>query len=185
MRSLEVLGVALHEQSNDETEQSENGSENLDGKDLDEPVSKLASKQRPGKDSYLHCRVCSIGQGRATSVDAHAYTADQVAHAHGYSSPEQRVSGEVVGSRVQQLRVRELVHLGGEDDGHDDAVDGDDFAKDDGDQVLSSYPWCLDTSTEDGHTGCPDAPSQLSDGRHASAGIADVPCGSYDGETDA
>jgi hypothetical protein len=35
--SLEVLCVALHEQSDNETKQSKNGSEDLDGKDLDEP----------------------------------------------------------------------------------------------------------------------------------------------------
>jgi hypothetical protein len=34
--SLKVLCVALHEQSNDEAEQSENSSKNLNGKDLDE-----------------------------------------------------------------------------------------------------------------------------------------------------
>jgi hypothetical protein len=111
----------------------------------------------------LHCRVSSIGERRATAVDTDAYTADQVAHAHSNSSPEQRVSGKVVGSRVQQLRVGELVHLGGKDDGHDDTVNGDDFAEDDGDQVLGSYPWRLDTSTDNGHTGCPDTPLRLSD----------------------
>ena len=133
----------------------------------------------------MHCRVRSIGQGRATSVDAHAYTADQVAHAHGYSSPEQRVSGEVVGSRVQQLRVRELVHLRGEDDGHDDTVNSDDFAEDDGDQVLGSYPRRLDTSTHDGHTGCPDSPLRQSDGMRAEIQARDVPCRAYDRETNA
>ena len=133
----------------------------------------------------MHCRVRSIGQGSATSVDAHAYTADQVAHAHGYSSPEQRVSGEVVRSRVQQLRVGELVHLGGEDDGHDDTVNSDDFAEDDGDQVLGSYPWRLDTSTDDGHTGCPDAPLRLSDAMRVYTRRLDVPCRAYDRETNA
>jgi hypothetical protein len=43
LRSLEVLGVALHEQSNDETEEAENGSENLDCKNLDEPTIRLAT----------------------------------------------------------------------------------------------------------------------------------------------
>lgn len=99
--SLEVLGIALHEQSDDETEQSENGSENLDGENLDEPRTKLAMKEKARDDRRVHCRVRSVGQRSATSVDAYAYTADQVAHAHSYSSPKQRVSGEVVGAGVQ------------------------------------------------------------------------------------
>jgi hypothetical protein len=37
--SLKVLSVALHKQSNDEPEQSENRSKDLDGKDLDESAS--------------------------------------------------------------------------------------------------------------------------------------------------
>jgi hypothetical protein len=40
--SLEVLCVTLHEQSNDEAEQSKNSSKNLNGEDLDE--SKRVSK---------------------------------------------------------------------------------------------------------------------------------------------
>lgn len=126
VRSLEVLGIALHEQPNDETKQSENGSENLNGKNLDEPGMELAAKDKPRDGRRVHCRVGSIGQRSATSVDAYAYTADEVAHAHSNSGPEQRVSSEVVGAGVEQLRVGELVHLGGEDDGHDDTVNGDD-----------------------------------------------------------
>lgn len=34
--SLKVLGVALHEQSDDKPEQSQNSGEDLDGKNLDE-----------------------------------------------------------------------------------------------------------------------------------------------------
>ena len=101
VRSLEVLGIALHEQPNDETKQSENGSENLNGKNLDEPGMELAAKDKPRDGRRVHCRVGSIGQRSATSVDAYAYTADEVAHADSYSSPEQRVSGEVVGAGVE------------------------------------------------------------------------------------
>jgi hypothetical protein len=135
--------------------------------------------------SNLQCWVRSIGKRCTTSVDAYAHTTDQVAHADSDSSPEQRVSGEVVGSGVEQLSIRDGVHLGGEDDGHDDTVNGDDFAEDDGDQVLRSYPGCLDTSTEDGHTRCPDAPAQLSDTFRVCSCAIDVPCRAYDGKTNA
>jgi hypothetical protein len=112
---------------------------------------------------YSQCRVRSICQRRATSVDAYANTADQVTHSHSQSSPEQGVSGEHVGRSVYLLNVGELGQLGGEDDGHDDAVDGDDFAENDGDQVLRSYPRCLDTSTENGDAGGPDSPMSVSE----------------------
>jgi hypothetical protein len=112
---------------------------------------------------YSQCRVRSIGQRRATSVDAYTNTADQVAHSHSQSSPEQGITGEHVGRRVYLLNVVELGELGGEDDGHDDAVDGDDFAENNGDQVLRSYPGCLDTSTEDGDTSGPDSPGSMSE----------------------
>jgi hypothetical protein len=162
--SLEVLCVTLHEQSNDEAEQSKNSSKNLNGEDLDE--SKRVSKSpllRAGGCRNSQCRVRSICQRRATSVDAYTNTADQVAHSHGQSSPEQSISGEHVGGGVYLLDVGELGQLGGEDDGHDDAVDGDDFAKDNGDQVLRSYPGRLDTSAEDGDAGCPDSPMTVSE----------------------
>ena len=115
----------------------------------------------------LQVGIRSVGQGCTATVDAYTNTADQVAHADSDPSPEQRVTGEVVVSRVEQFGISNLIHLRGEDDGHDNAVDGDDFAEDDRDQVLGSYPWCLNTSAEDGHSGCPDAPSHLSAEAHS------------------
>lgn len=56
------------------------------------------------------------------------------------------------------------LELSGEHDGHDDAVDGDDLAEDDGDQVLGPDSWRLDTSTENGGTGDEDAPVRRSTG---------------------
>jgi hypothetical protein len=112
---------------------------------------------------HLQCRIRSICKGCTTSIDAYADAADQVAHAHGKSGPEQRVSGEDVGGRVDLLDVVDLVEFRGEDDGHDDAVNGDNFAEDDGDQVLRSYPGCLDTSTENRDTCCPDSPAIMSE----------------------
>ena len=66
-----------------------------------------------------------------------------------------------------EIGVVNVADVGGEDDGHDDAVDGDDFAEDDGDQVLRSYPGCLDASTDNGHTSCPDTPVAMSEARLA------------------
>lgn len=48
--------------------------------------------------------------------------------------------------------------FGGEDNGHDDAVDGDDLAEDDGDQVLGSDSRSLDAGAEDGGSGDEDTP---------------------------
>lgn len=48
--------------------------------------------------------------------------------------------------------------FGGEDNGHDDAVDGDDLAEDDGDQVLCSDSRSLDAGAEDGGSGDEDTP---------------------------
>jgi hypothetical protein len=53
------------------------------------------------------------------------------------------------------------VKLRGEDDGHDYAVDGDDFAEDDGNEVLSSNSRCLDTTTDDGRAGDEDPPANV------------------------
>lgn len=52
--------------------------------------------------------------------------------------------------------------FGGEDDGHDDAVDGDDLAEDDGDQVLGPDAWRFNTAAEDGGAGDEDAPGVVS-----------------------
>jgi len=111
---------------------------------------------------YSQGWVRSIGQGGTTSVDAHADAADEVAETDGEASPEQGVAGEDVRGRVELLNVGELVQLGGEDDGHDDAVDGHDLAEDDGDQVLGPYPGRLDTSADDRDARRPDAPACVS-----------------------
>jgi hypothetical protein len=44
----------------------------------------------------LQCRVGSVSQSGAASVDAYTDTADQIAHADGKSGPEEGISGEVV-----------------------------------------------------------------------------------------
>jgi hypothetical protein len=104
---------------------------------------------------YQQGEVCSqrwvggIGKGSATAVDTDSNTADQVAQADRQASPEQR-KASVIGIGRVQLSADDVADLGGEDDGHDDAVDGDDFAEDDGDEVLRSDARRLDTSAEDG-----------------------------------
>jgi hypothetical protein len=44
----------------------------------------------------LQTRISCIRQRCAASVDAHRYTANQVAHSHSYASPEQCIASEVV-----------------------------------------------------------------------------------------
>lgn len=100
----------------------------------------------------LQGRIRSISQRSATTVDADRDTTDQVAASDGETSPEQCEAG-VVGLRIENGSLVDVSDLGGEDDGHDDSVDGDDLAEDDGDQVLGSDPRRLDTGTENRRTG--------------------------------
>jgi hypothetical protein len=104
-------------------------------------------------------RIGSISQGGAAPVDADGDTAYQVAHADGDAGPEERVARVVGVSRVRGLAL-ERVQLGGEDDGHDDAVDRDDLAEDDGDQVLGADARGLDAAAEDGRARDEDAPDE-------------------------
>jgi hypothetical protein len=50
------------------------------------------------------------------------------------------------------------LELGREDDGHDDAIYGDDFAEDDGDEVLGADAGRFNTAADDGGAGYEDAP---------------------------
>jgi hypothetical protein len=100
-----------------------------------------------------------IGEGRATAIDTDSNTADQVAHAHGYASPEQGETG-VVCISGEHFRALDRVDLGGEDDGHDDSVDGDDLAEDDGDEILRSDAWCLYTTAENGRSRDKNTPTR-------------------------
>ena len=163
VRSIEVLCSALHKQSNDQTEQTKDGAEDLNNKNLDETAGMSVSDRRIFDVVYVQRRISGICQRCATSIDTNRNTADQVAHADCKSSPEQCVAGEVVGARVELLSVPNRLHLRGEDDGHNDTVNGNNFAEDDGDQVLRSYPGSLDTTTDDGYTGCEDTPAMRSE----------------------
>lgn len=118
----------------------------------------------PGQQADIQSRIRGIGEGSSTAVDADGNTADQVAASDSQTSPEQGEAG-VVGLAVGGQPVIGVADLGGEDDGHDDAVDGDDLTEDDGDQVLGSDSRRLDTGTEDGRARDEDTPSrQESDG---------------------
>jgi hypothetical protein len=98
---------------------------------------------------HIQSGISSIGQRSAASVDADSHTTDQVAHADSDTGPEERVTRVVAVGGICGLTL-ERVDLGGEDDGHDDAVDGDDFAEDDGDEVLGANPRGPHASAENG-----------------------------------
>lgn len=101
--------------------------------------------------------VCSVGEGRAASVDADGHAADEVARSDCQSTPKQRVSSVVVRSRIEGIAGNRS-ELRGEDDGHDDTVDRDHFAEDDGDQVLRPYSRGFDTAAEDRDPSDEDSP---------------------------
>ena len=105
----------------------------------------------------LQRRVRSVGQRSAGAVDSNTDTADQVAHADKRAAPEKGVSGVVVAPRVCGVTAN-LSQLGGEDDAHDDSVDGDDLAENNRDQVLGADSWRLDTTTEDRSSCNEDSP---------------------------
>lgn len=109
------------------------------------------------KEHHVQRGVSSICERSTAPVDTDGDTADQVAHADGQAGPEQR-EARVVGLGVVQLSALDAGQLGGEDDGHDDAVDGDDFAEDDGDQVLGSDARGADATADDGGAGYEDTP---------------------------
>lgn len=63
MRSVEVLRSALHKQSNDETEQTENGTEDLDNENLNETAELLVA----GRERWLET---TYSEGSAASANA-------------------------------------------------------------------------------------------------------------------
>lgn len=109
---------------------------------------------------YSQTWISRVRQGSTRPVDADRDTTDQIARADQESGPEECITGEIVSRRVYP-RARYILHLGGEDNAHDDAVDGHDFTEDDGDQVLGPDSWCLDTSSEDGRACNEDAPKRI------------------------
>ena len=114
----------------------------------------------PRPNSHLQARIGSIRQGSAASVDTDRDTANQIAHPHSQPAPKQGESGVKVGSRVQVLR-RDGQELRGEYNGDDDAVDCDDLAKDDGDEVFGADSRGLYTAADDRYTRQEDAPGEI------------------------
>lgn len=104
--------------------------------------------------------ISRVRQGSTGPVDADRDATDQIARADQESGPEESITGEIVSRRVYP-RPRYILHFGGEDNAHDDAVDGHDFTENDGDQVLGPDSWCLDTSSEDGRACNEDAPIRI------------------------
>ena len=113
-----------------------------------------------GEPGYIQGRIGRIRKRGTAAVDTDGNAAYQVAHADRDARPEERVARVVAVGRVCGLAL-ERVQLGREDDGHDDAVDGDDFAEDDGDQVLGSDSRRPDTSAEDGRACDENAPAHV------------------------
>lgn len=110
---------------------------------------------------HIQCRISGIRERRTTAVDSDSDTTNQVAHADGQTSPEEG-EARVICLGVVQLGTLDASQLGGEDDGHDDTVDGDDFAEDDGDEVLSADARGADTATDNRRAGNEDAPRVIS-----------------------
>ncbi|KAI6759710.1 hypothetical protein HG530_010390 [Fusarium avenaceum] len=108
-------------------------------------------------DQNLDEAVDVIGQSSTTTVDTNGNTADKIAHADCDTRPEEGISG-VVGLGGVELGASDVLDLLREDDGHDDAVDGDDLTEDNGDQVLGSDAGGLNTTTENRRAGNEDAP---------------------------
>jgi hypothetical protein len=110
--------------------------------------------------SNVQARVSSIGKRSTATVDTNRDTADQVASADQKTRPEQGKTSVVVAARSCGIRANRG-HLCREDDGHDDTVNGDDLAENDGNQVLCSDSGSLDTTTKDRGTGNEDTPVEF------------------------
>lgn len=135
-----ITSLALDQQANNEAKETQDGAENLNDEDLDEERA-----------------VGGISQCSARAVDAHGHAADEIASTNGEASPEEGEAG-VVRVGVGQDVIADVADFGREDDGHDDAVDGDDLAEDNADQVLGADTRCLDAGAEDGRARDENAP---------------------------
>lgn len=138
--SLEFLRLRTNQQPYNQPKKPQHTTEDLNHQHL--------HKQRA---------VCRVRERSTGSIDAHAHAADQVAHADRDAGPEERVAGIVVGASVE-LFFRDVVELGREDDGHDDAIYGDDFAEDDGNEVFCADAGRFNAAADDGGAGYEDAP---------------------------
>lgn len=148
---LEIVRASLEQQANNEAEQPKHRREDLNDQDLHEAAHlRSASSILSTSHSLLNLqrRIRSISQSRTRPVDPHTNTTHQVAHADQQSRPEQRKACVVVAAAVERI-AGDGLNLRGKHDGHDDAVDGDDFAEDDGDEVLGADARGFDAAAQD------------------------------------
>lgn len=110
--------------------------------------------------SNVQARISGISKGSTATIDTNRDTADQIASADQKTRPEQGETSVVVAARSCGIRA-DRGHLCRKDNGHDDTIDSDDFAENDGDQVLCSDSGSLDTTTEDRGTGNEDTPGEF------------------------
>jgi len=137
-----------HQQSNDESKETKNGTENLNNENLDEPgtfVSELPFiQQLPDLQSWI----CSISQSSSTSIDTDRYTTHQVAHSNGQPSPEYSITSIVITTRVDGIAL-DGSEFRREYNCHDDTVNSNHFTENDGEEVLGADTGGADTTTED------------------------------------
>lgn len=105
----------------------------------------------------LQSPVSRVSESCTTAVDSNSHATDQVAHANRDARPEKREAG-IVRIGGEEHCALHSVDFRGEDDGHDDAIDGDDLAEDDGDEILGADTGSFDTTAQDRRTGNEDAP---------------------------
>lgn len=154
----EIIRATREQEPNDQSEQPEHRAEDLDNEDLDETVSqsvKVPQVRVHEQDSQR--RIGSISQCSRTPIDPNRDAADKITHPDEHARPKQREPSIIVAAVVYRV-LRHRRDLCAEDNGHDDAVDGDDLAEDDGDEVLGSYPRCFDATSHDRRAGYENAP---------------------------
>ena len=97
---------------------------------------------------YVQRTISGVSQSSTTTVDADCQTTDKIAESNSDSSPEESETSIVCIGRVGISRRGGSFDLGGENNGHDDSVNGDNFAENNGDQVFGSDTRRFDTGAE-------------------------------------
>lgn len=97
---------------------------------------------------YTQRTISGVGQSSTTAVDADSQTTNEIAESNSDSSPEESETSIVGVGRVGISSGSGAFDLGGEDNGHNNSVNGDDFAENNGDQVLGSDARSFDTGAE-------------------------------------
>jgi len=109
-----------------------------DDADYDPKESQRASEDLNDENLDKERRVSGVSQRARASHDADAYSARQVGKSHGQPARERGVSTGHHALRVGAICVaRHVLDFGLEDDRHDDSVDGDRLAEDDGYEILA------------------------------------------------